>query len=101
MQEDFIQLQYNGLLFLRNLTTFFISERFKHWNFDSNNFQIEPVPVGSDPLPENCDDFSGQSSCFATTYFLGTKLQIVDLMKEGFSQKLLDENQPIIVISDW
>ncbi|XP_035237112.1 uncharacterized protein LOC118207545 isoform X4 [Anguilla anguilla] len=41
------------------------------------------------------------TKCFTTSYRLCKKCQLIDLVKEGYSQLFMDEIQPDIVISDW
>ncbi|XP_073731183.1 F-box only protein 44-like isoform X2 [Misgurnus anguillicaudatus] len=48
------------------------------------------------PLPNDKND-----KCFATSYGLCLKQQVIDLEKEGYSPAFMDQMQPDIRISDW
>ncbi|KAF4110655.1 hypothetical protein G5714_007686 [Onychostoma macrolepis] len=41
------------------------------------------------------------TKCFVTSYGLCLKEQLIDLKKEGYSDALMDQQQPHIKISDW
>ncbi|XP_073692952.1 uncharacterized protein [Garra rufa] len=47
------------------------------------------------PIPDTV------TSCFATSYGLCLKQQLIDLNKEGYSDTFMDQVQPHIKISDW
>lgn len=79
-------------------------DKFKHWSILSNGgdrWKIEDIPSGSDALPEDCSDFEGYTSCFSTSYHSNSKVQVINLLEEGFGQKFMDNVQPDIAISEW
>ncbi|XP_044291439.1 F-box only protein 17-like [Varanus komodoensis] len=70
-------------------------EEFQHWN-------IQP---GGDGwcVEENKHPVEGAEAqtCFVSSYYWCIKSQLIDLLKEGFWEDLLDNYQPEILISDW
>ena len=66
----------------------------------TSDWLIESVPVGSDPLPKH-EDFGDHTSCFATSYRLVDKFQIVSLKDHRILKKIIDEFQPTITASEW
>uniref|UniRef100_A0A8C8RP30 F-box protein 27 n=1 Tax=Pelusios castaneus TaxID=367368 RepID=A0A8C8RP30_9SAUR len=52
---------------------------------------------------ENCHPVEGASAqtCFISSYTWCLKWQVIDLLKEGLWEELLDTYQPEIYISDW
>ncbi|KAG5838935.1 hypothetical protein ANANG_G00229000 [Anguilla anguilla] len=53
-----------------------------------------------EPLSETRPDGTA-TKYFVTSYETCKKCQLIDLVKEGYSQSFMDEIQPDIVISDW
>lgn len=78
-------------------------ENFSHWKVDQNGgdqFRIEEKPCGSHPL-ENFTDVKGPYKCWVTSYGWCEKHQVIDLISEGCSPKVLDEMRPEIQVSEW
>lgn len=78
--------------------------RHKYWKILSEGgdcWKVENPPVGVTPLPSNELIFEGKQFCFVTSYRSCTKAQIIDLEVEGLTSYMLDELQPIIVVSEW
>ncbi|XP_064176071.1 F-box only protein 6-like [Anguilla rostrata] len=70
-------------------------EEFNGWQILENwrdEWRIEPL---SEPPDGTATKY------FATSYEPCKKYQLIDLVKEGYSQSFMDEIQPDIVISDW
>lgn len=70
----FTTKSYENLLRNRNG-----EDGFKHWLIMKNfgdEFRIEDPPSGADPLPADVKDFSGKTSCFATSFFECNKIQV-------------------------
>ncbi|KAJ6661311.1 hypothetical protein lerEdw1_015449 [Lerista edwardsae] len=71
------------------------TERLLHWE----------IQQGGDgwTVEENLDFVEGAEAqtCFVSSYMHCAKWQVVDLLKEGLWEDLLDICQPDIVISDW
>lgn len=92
-------------LFDRNLIQNGNAEKdFKNWKIVANGgdaWKKEPVPAGADLLPENVPDFNGETSCFATSYITCAKYQKINLRKNKLIQRILDEFQPTIYMSEW
>ncbi|XP_061452283.1 F-box only protein 27 isoform X2 [Rhineura floridana] len=70
-------------------------EQFRYWEVHhrGNGWKVE----------ENRDHVEGAEAqtCFASSYSWCEKSQLVDLLKEGLWEDLLDNYQPNIFISDW
>lgn len=70
-------------------------EQLLHWEIQhgGNGWTVE----------ESRDFVEGAETqtCFASSYQCCTKWQVVDLLKEGLWEDLLDTYQPDIIISDW
>ncbi|CAL7946623.1 unnamed protein product [Xylocopa violacea] len=76
----------------------------KYWNILSdggNRWKVENPPVGVPPLPSNEHVFEGKQFCFVTSYNMCTKVQVIDLEKEGLTLYVLNNLQPPIVVSEW
>ncbi|XP_065223399.1 F-box only protein 6-like [Planococcus citri] len=84
----------------KKMKYWFTGEKMKRAKVTSNGWEIETVPVGSDPLP-NHEDFDNCTSCFVTSYSKVEKYQIVNLKSFGISTKIMDEHQPTIIASEW
>lgn len=63
-----------------------------------DGWTVESPPAGVPPLPED-PVFNGINCCFVTSYGKCWKQQIVDLVKEGLSEYVLDNWQPPIKVS--
>ncbi|XP_039366519.1 F-box only protein 17-like [Mauremys reevesii] len=70
-------------------------DQFSHWQVErgGHGWQVEEngCPVEGAPA----------QTCFTTSFEWCIKSQLVDLLKEGLWEKLLDTYQPEIYISDW
>ncbi|XP_062995945.1 F-box only protein 27 [Elgaria multicarinata webbii] len=70
-------------------------EQYQHWDVrhGGSGWCVE----------ENKDHVEGAEAqtCFVSSYEWCVKSQLVDLLKEGLWEKLLDTCQPEILISDW
>ncbi|XP_042296616.1 F-box only protein 27 [Sceloporus undulatus] len=70
-------------------------EQFRHWE----------VQHGGDKwkVEDNRGHVEGAEaqSCFVSSFLWCAKSQVIDLLKEGFWEELLDTYQPDIFISDW
>ncbi|XP_076750914.1 F-box only protein 6 [Xylocopa sonorina] len=76
----------------------------KYWKILSdggNRWKVENPPVGVPPLPSNEHVFEGKQFCFVTSYNICTKVQVIDLEKEGLTLYVLNNLQPPIVVSEW
>lgn len=79
-------------------------DRLKHWTIVLNGgdrWAIENPPVGCDPLPEHITEFESHNSCFSTSFSECKKQQTIALKEHGFTDKIMDEIQPDIEISEW
>uniref|UniRef100_A0A674JXK0 FBA domain-containing protein n=2 Tax=Terrapene triunguis TaxID=2587831 RepID=A0A674JXK0_9SAUR len=56
------------------------------WKVEENGFPVDDTPA---------------QTCFTTSFHWCVKSQLVDLLKEGLWEELLDTYQPEIYISDW
>ncbi|XP_078498344.1 F-box only protein 44-like [Lissotriton helveticus] len=75
-------------------------ENFNSWQIDSNGghrWVIEDLPGDhGQPFPQpNIQKY------FVTSFHECKKSQLIDLMKEGYWETLMDEVQPDIVVTDW
>ncbi|KAM4640531.1 F-box only protein 27-like isoform 1-T2 [Discoglossus pictus] len=70
-------------------------EGLHHWDFSNggNGWAVE----------DNKVHLTGADSqkCFVTSYLWCQKSQVIDLLREGLSEFVLDHHQPRICISDW
>ncbi|CAF1088536.1 unnamed protein product [Brachionus calyciflorus] len=71
---------------------------FKSGNSESNGFLIESDNNGSQPIYDNENKLIKK---FATTHFMGSKYQIIDLEKEGVDRNVLKKLKPKIEIIDY
>ncbi|XP_011501762.1 PREDICTED: F-box only protein 2-like [Ceratosolen solmsi marchali] len=86
-------------LIINNITTLFPN----NWtilNFGGNGWAVECPPIGVPPLPED-PIFNGENACFVTSYNKCLKVQVINLIEQGFSKYLLDNLQPIIKVSEY
>ncbi|XP_033014480.1 F-box only protein 17-like [Lacerta agilis] len=71
------------------------AEQFQHWviQHGGNGWRVE----------ENRQQVEGAEAqtCFASSYVWCVKSQLIDLLKEGFSEELMDTCQPDVIICDW
>ncbi|XP_023241270.1 F-box only protein 6-like [Centruroides sculpturatus] len=63
---------------------------------DGEGWKVENPPQGSDPVPDTNIQY-----CFATSYGLSEKFQIIDLIKEGVHPEVLDQALLDIEISEF
>lgn len=63
-----------------------------------NGWIVECPPIGVPPLPEK-PEFENKEHCFVTTHYDCFKEYTIDLLKEGFSENILDNIQPPIEVS--
>ncbi|XP_006627711.3 F-box only protein 27 [Lepisosteus oculatus] len=70
------------------------AERLQHWNVHNG---------GDGWIVRTFDheDLTGIKSTFVSSYYWCEKSQTIDLLKEGFWEKILDEYQPEITVNDW
>ncbi|XP_063965393.1 F-box only protein 6-like [Lytechinus pictus] len=77
----------------------------KHWTILSNGgerWKIETGCHGSDRLPDEVLRLNGgKDKSFATSYGWCEREQVIDLVKEGFSEEMLDRMKPTIFVSEW
>ena len=67
-----------------------------------NRWKVETDCPGSASLPDEVLLLTGgQCKSFATSYGWCEREQVIDLLKEGFSEEMLDCLQPIIFVSEW
>ncbi|XP_028154422.1 F-box only protein 6 [Diabrotica virgifera virgifera] len=79
-------------------------EGFKHWTILKNfgdEFIIEPVPKGSDPLPEGVPEFCGRKSCFTTSFYECCKIQVIRLENKRLLRYVINKFKPHIYVSEW
>ncbi|XP_072376927.1 F-box only protein 6-like [Diabrotica undecimpunctata] len=79
-------------------------EEFKHWTILTNfgdQFSIEKVPKGSDPLPEGVPEFYGYKSCFATSFYECNKIQVISLEDKRLLRYVINKFKPHIYVSEW
>lgn len=80
-------------------------EKFDHWVinpvFSGDGFVIENEPSGSCPLPEDVDDFRGHKSCFATSFGLCSKQQVLKFKNSPFKRHIINKFKPTIIVSEW
>lgn len=77
--------------------------QFQHWEImdgGSLGWSVESTPAGANPLPD-VEDFESNRCCFATSYSLCEKNQLINLQKCGIPDIIMDEVQPAIRISEW
>lgn len=70
------------------------------WNIiqnGGNQWAVESPPAGVPILPKD-PIFTGINYCYVTSYDICSKEQTVDLIKEGATEYLLDQMQPIIKV---
>ncbi|XP_077314085.1 F-box only protein 2-like [Lithobates pipiens] len=75
-------------------------EEFEFWEIGENGgdgWKVEEVP--GDCGASFPDD--GVQKYFASSFEWCSKSQLIDLVAEGFSEEVLDNEQPNIVVSDW
>lgn len=75
--------------------------KFKRWQITHNHgdkWSIECPPIGSPALPKE-PEFGNTQHCFVTSYGNCYKFYIIDLIKEGFTENILDHLQPPIEVS--
>uniref|UniRef100_A0A8D0DSV8 F-box protein 27 n=1 Tax=Salvator merianae TaxID=96440 RepID=A0A8D0DSV8_SALMN len=70
-------------------------EHLKHWKIQNrgNGWIVEE---NKNPIKE-----APAQTCFVSSYVWCEKVQLVNLLKEGLWEELLDNYQPDILISDW
>lgn len=73
------------------------NENFNDNDDHYNGWIVECPPVGVPSLPLE-PEFEEKEHCFVTTYYDCYKEQVINLVKEGFSAKILDEMQPAIEV---
>ncbi|XP_014226462.1 F-box only protein 6-like [Trichogramma pretiosum] len=76
---------------------------FRHWKILSNGgdrWTTESPPTGIPPLPTDLNVLT-EDSCFVTSYGPCWASQEIDLIKEGCTEYLLDNIQPVIKIREW
>ncbi|XP_025991479.1 F-box only protein 44 isoform X2 [Solenopsis invicta] len=66
-----------------------------------SQWTIEEPPVGAPELPQTELMFKDRQTCFATSFERCTKMQHINLIKEGIHPYILDTYQPPIVVSEW
>lgn len=72
----------------------------RHWQViedGGDGWTVECPPVGVPPLPQ-APEFENKQHCFVTSYFDCYKEYVIDLVKEGFSENILDNVQPPIEV---
>ncbi|XP_075183256.1 F-box only protein 2-like [Anomaloglossus baeobatrachus] len=72
-------------------------EGLKHWEdvqHGGDGWKVEALPG------DNMANFPFQGKFFATSFELCSKSQVIDLLKEGYTEEKLDA-QPHIVVSEW
>ncbi|XP_029475712.1 F-box only protein 27-like [Rhinatrema bivittatum] len=71
------------------------TEQFQHWKLQhgGDRWSVE----------NNRSHLEGAKaqSCFVTSFNWCIKWQVIDLLKEGLWEKLLDHHQPEILVTDW
>lgn len=67
---------------------------------NADRFIIENLPVGAEPLPSGVEDFNGAQSCFATSFLMCAKCQLIDV-SSNLVQHILREHKPHIYLSEW
>lgn len=70
------------------------------WNILTNpgdGWIVESPPVCVQPLPDD-PIFENINHCFATSYNRCWKEQVIDLIKEGASEDLIDQLQPTVKV---
>lgn len=89
----------NGYLDMGNLNSFQVS-LFKSIRntSESNGFLIESENNGSQPI---LDNESRKLTKFATSHFMGSKYQIIDLVSEGVDRNVIVKLKPKIEIIDF
>jgi len=77
--------------------TFLFVEKLKHWTVinGGDGWAVEQEPNGCEPFPK------GYPSCFVSSYGKCSAEQQIDLRAVGLTQKVMDEVNPVITISDW
>ncbi|XP_064481375.1 F-box only protein 6-like isoform X2 [Ornithodoros turicata] len=73
-------------------------QRFKYWQIESNGgdkWGVECPPKGADATPTE------DQHCFATSYGLCSKVQVIDLCQVGVLPEVMDLIKPPIHISEW
>ncbi|KAK4294939.1 hypothetical protein Pmani_032471 [Petrolisthes manimaculis] len=76
-------------------------DRFEHWRVGhgGDRIVIECPPVGSDEIPREAS--VPTQHCFVTSYYPGTRIQVIDLEKRGINAWIMDILKPEIHISEW
>lgn len=73
-----------------------------HWQISrngGNGWNSECPPIGVPPLPD-MPVFENKQYCFVTSWMDCTKIYIIDLINEGFSEHILDDIRPTIKVSN-
>ena len=74
------------------------------WKITENGghrWKVETDTCGAEPLPEEVLALSNNESYnFVTSFEWCSMEQTIDLVKEGFSEELLDA-QPDILVTEW
>ena len=77
----------------------------KHWNVLKNGGQkwkVETDCPGSGALPYQLLGLSGgKRTNFATSHAWCEREQVIDLIREGIPEKVLDDLRPPIFVSEW
>ncbi|KAI4457326.1 f-box only protein 6-like protein [Holotrichia oblita] len=79
-------------------------ESFKYWKILANGgdgIVVEDLPYGSDELPDGVEEFNGNTSCFATSYGLGHKEQVIMVSKDKHLSHVINMYKPHIYVSEW
>ncbi|XP_065142204.1 F-box only protein 44-like [Paramisgurnus dabryanus] len=71
-------------------------DEFNGWKIVENGGHRWKVEENFAALPNDNND-----KCFATSYMLCLKQQLINLKEEGYSPAFMDQMQPDIKISDW
>lgn len=77
------------------------TQKWKILDEGGDRWKVENPPIGVSPLPNNEAIFKGNQFCFVTSYRRCTKAQVIDLEIEGLTSYVLDNLQPLIVVSEW
>lgn len=98
------QLIYRKSLFARNFVKNHsgIDGVTAHWVTEKNGgngWRVECPPTGAPSLPDE-PGFHNSQHCFATSYGNCQKWQMIDLLKEGFTENILDNYRPPIEVNN-
>ncbi|XP_058806093.1 F-box only protein 2-like isoform X2 [Phymastichus coffea] len=75
----------------------------KHWDIienGGNGWSVEHPPQGVRALPKD-PVFEDKYNCFVASFGKCWKEQVINLVKEGFSEYMIDHLQPTIQVSEW